>query len=546
MLSNFHVMCVDNTWAAGNTMAQPSRVDGGSCPADHVGALDAGACSRRASTARWRRSRAAHTSARSSRSATSTARPWRRQNMAVRKRGRTTELTHGTVTAVDYTTSVDYGDGLGVVTFTNQIRIVNDAAQSAFFGKKGDSGSVVVDSVNNVVGPLLRRQLDRHRRGRQPDRRRAVGARRVDVHAGSRRWRRSRQGVRQRQVVEAREARDQGDRGQGAAQGLRQGVEGVRVREVRPVGGKLRPWERTTRGSGRGGGSAAGRRRRRPGGAGGRPAGRSPGRSAARQPRRAAEAVDDRSRTASTSRTLPVGPVRQPGRRRRRSTSTSSTHLGAPLGRRRRSSTGARSPGSTPGGRWRSRWTASARPCRRRSSTSPSRRRWRRTTATASLAGTATMTPTQMVAQTLTIEGTAIAFVRITCPQDETILLGLCCCADTTCKGRDEEKPFLADHKAVVKDKELKEPKEFKEPTRSQGARRTDQGTEGVQGAGQGTEGVQGADQGRQGAQGDPRGRVRALHPAVDASGSGPRRAAPGSRPRRRSAHAPQPVLLTP
>ena len=80
------------------------------------------------------------------------------------------------------------------------------------------------------------------------------------------------------------------------------------------------------------------------------------------------------------------------------------------------------------------------------------------------LAGTATMTPTQMVAQTLTIEGTAISFVRITCPQDETILLGLCCCADTTCKSADEEKPFLADHKAVVKDKELKEPKEFKEP----------------------------------------------------------------------------------
>ena len=72
--------------------------------------------------------------------------------MAVRKRGRTTELTHGSITATDYTTNVDYGDGLGVVTLTNQIRIVNDAAQSAFFGKKGDSGSVVVNPDNNVVG----------------------------------------------------------------------------------------------------------------------------------------------------------------------------------------------------------------------------------------------------------------------------------------------------------------------------------------------------------------------------------------------------------
>ena len=33
-----------------------------------------------------------------------------------------------------------------------------------------------------------------------------------------------------------------------------------------------------------------------------------------------------------------------------------------------------------------------------------------------SLAGIATMTPTQNVAQTLTIEGSAIAFVRIHCP----------------------------------------------------------------------------------------------------------------------------------
>jgi hypothetical protein len=94
------------------------------------------------------------------------------------------------------------------------------------------------------------------------------------------------------------------------------------------------------------------------------------------------------------------------------------------------------------------------------------------------LAGTATMTPSQKVVQTLTIEGSAIAFVRIRCPADETLLLSICCCADTPCKGQDEEKPYLADHKSVIKDKEPikelkeplkefkegKEPKEFKEP----------------------------------------------------------------------------------
>lgn len=39
MLSNFHVMCVDDGWSAGDAIAQPSRVDGGACPADEVGAL---------------------------------------------------------------------------------------------------------------------------------------------------------------------------------------------------------------------------------------------------------------------------------------------------------------------------------------------------------------------------------------------------------------------------------------------------------------------------------------------------------------------------
>ena len=43
------------------------------------------------------------------------------------------------------------------------------------------------------------------------------------------------------------------------------------------------------------------------------------------------------------------------------------------------------------------------------------------------LAGTATMTPSQMVEQTLTIEGSAIVYVRIYSPADETILLCFCC-----------------------------------------------------------------------------------------------------------------------
>ena len=40
MLSNFHVMALDNSWSVGDTMAQPALAfDGGSCPADVVGEL---------------------------------------------------------------------------------------------------------------------------------------------------------------------------------------------------------------------------------------------------------------------------------------------------------------------------------------------------------------------------------------------------------------------------------------------------------------------------------------------------------------------------
>jgi hypothetical protein len=39
MLTNFHVAALDDGWNAGDTVAQPSLVDGGRCPADVVGTL---------------------------------------------------------------------------------------------------------------------------------------------------------------------------------------------------------------------------------------------------------------------------------------------------------------------------------------------------------------------------------------------------------------------------------------------------------------------------------------------------------------------------
>jgi hypothetical protein len=158
LLSNFHVMCVDDGWSAGDTMAQPSRIDGGHCPADVVGALqrsvlDGGAagggpgvdCAVASHTAR---NYACEIEEIGEVTGTSTA----TQDMAVRKRGRTTGLTYGTVDTVDLSVIVPYGDGLGSVTLFHQIGIDVDPAQSAEFGISGDSGSVVVNDEGEVVG----------------------------------------------------------------------------------------------------------------------------------------------------------------------------------------------------------------------------------------------------------------------------------------------------------------------------------------------------------------------------------------------------------
>jgi hypothetical protein len=75
--------------------------------------------------------------------------------LAVRKRGRTTGLTYGKVTSVDASVTINYGDGLGSHTLKNQIRIEPDTAKSAQFSDHGDSGSVVVDDNNKVVGLLF-------------------------------------------------------------------------------------------------------------------------------------------------------------------------------------------------------------------------------------------------------------------------------------------------------------------------------------------------------------------------------------------------------
>ena len=459
MLSNFHVMCVDDSWAVGNTMAQPSRVDGGSCPGDQVGALvravlNPGVDGAVASIAG--RPHVCEILEIGDVNGTAVA----AQNMAVRKRGRTTELTHGTVAAVDYTTTVAYGDGLGSVTFTDQIRIVNDAAQSAFFGKKGDSGSVVVDSSNNVVG-LYFAGNSTGTVGVANQIATVLSALDVSVCTGIKKWEKEHAKEftpdkwLKNEKLEIKEIE--------VKERLKDFIKEWKeyAYEKFDWEGKFDfeghdPWERFPRERFPGVVTP-------PGGPVGRPPvvagpiGRRGGAVAAGGARPEPGCID--------LTTLPVGPAANPFVAPP-FVAHVLDHLGAPL-----PATQVVNWGSFTG--LNAGWTMEIRldgKCPTVQATlvhfaQPATMEAYNSDGT--LAGTATMTPTQMVAQTLTIEGTAIAHVRITSPQDETILLGLCCCADTKCKGRDEEKPFLADHKSVIKDKdkdkEFKEPKEFKE-----------------------------------------------------------------------------------
>ena len=75
--------------------------------------------------------------------------------MAVRKRGRTTGLTFGTVDDINLTVTISYCNGLGNVTLTNQIGIEVDTSQNTQFGDGGDSGSVVVDRHGTSSGCTL-------------------------------------------------------------------------------------------------------------------------------------------------------------------------------------------------------------------------------------------------------------------------------------------------------------------------------------------------------------------------------------------------------
>ncbi len=70
-------------------------------------------------------------------------------DLSVRKSGRTTRYTEGTVTATDVTLRVGYSEG--ALVFTDQFLV---GARGGFSGP-GDSGSLIVDAENRAVGLLF-------------------------------------------------------------------------------------------------------------------------------------------------------------------------------------------------------------------------------------------------------------------------------------------------------------------------------------------------------------------------------------------------------
>lgn len=153
-LTNFHVAAVNNDWAVGDRMAQPSRSDGGWCPSDAYGALSRAELTSHIDGAVVTIDDGVASSPTIEQIGAVSGHADAVVDSAVRKRGRTTELTYGTVDSIDATTIVDFGGDIGERTFRNQIRILPTAA-NPHFSEGGDSGSAVVDGDGNIVGLLF-------------------------------------------------------------------------------------------------------------------------------------------------------------------------------------------------------------------------------------------------------------------------------------------------------------------------------------------------------------------------------------------------------
>jgi hypothetical protein len=151
LLSNFHVLAVDQDGQPGDAVAQPSLVDGGRDPTSIVGALQRVALTGTVDAAvasLQGRGHSVEIIEIGTISGTATATP----GMAVRKRGRTTGLTYGIVDGVSLSITLPYPGNVGSKTLTDQIDVRPDTVHNAEFADHGDSGAVLVNDEGKIVG----------------------------------------------------------------------------------------------------------------------------------------------------------------------------------------------------------------------------------------------------------------------------------------------------------------------------------------------------------------------------------------------------------
>jgi len=190
ILSNNHVLADSNEGALGSAIIQPGKADGGQYPGDRIATLSdfvriewiggegcnigkaLAWCANLVSRVFGRKTKLAAVMADAPENLVDAAiaKPWEDSyvsaellelgiikdvnllpeiGLAVRKSGRTTAVTEGKITQTDVVVQVGYGDGKKAL-FVDQLMV-----EPGGFSGPGDSGSVVVDSDNNIVGLLF-------------------------------------------------------------------------------------------------------------------------------------------------------------------------------------------------------------------------------------------------------------------------------------------------------------------------------------------------------------------------------------------------------
>ena len=153
LLSNYHVLCVNEGWNqwgdAGRRITQPSY--GGIL----VATIQRGILNKDADAAVARLDNITKYTCgvQDIGAIVGTAAP--ELGMAVRKRGRSTGLTYGTIHGLDRTVQVPYAHGVGTIVFRNQVEIYPDTTRNSLFADQGDSGSVIVNNAGQAVALLF-------------------------------------------------------------------------------------------------------------------------------------------------------------------------------------------------------------------------------------------------------------------------------------------------------------------------------------------------------------------------------------------------------